>query len=82
MKKIQITKYKGSHGLHQDSFKLQIMTALIKSFCGCFRGGGGFFTPNPPPAPPEVRNDRFKKLAMAAAKGLVGDQDHRYAYGW
>jgi hypothetical protein len=26
--------HKGSHGLHQDSFKLQTMTALIKSFCG------------------------------------------------
>jgi hypothetical protein len=25
---------KGSHGLHQDTFKLQTMTALIKSFCG------------------------------------------------
>jgi len=24
---------KGSHGLHQDTFKLQTMTALIKSFC-------------------------------------------------
>jgi len=23
----------GSHGLHQDPFKLQTMTALIKSFC-------------------------------------------------
>jgi len=47
-KKLQITKYKlqtnyklqitnkkakGSHGLHQGSFKLQTMTALIKSFC-------------------------------------------------
>ncbi|MGD2093185.1 MAG: hypothetical protein PVH61_43895 [Candidatus Aminicenantes bacterium] len=27
-------KVKGSHGLHQGSFKLQTMTALIKSFCG------------------------------------------------
>jgi hypothetical protein len=26
-------KTKDSHGLHQDSFKLQTMTALIKSFC-------------------------------------------------
>jgi opacity protein-like surface antigen len=29
---------KGSHGLHQGSFKLQAMTALIKSFCGGSRG--------------------------------------------
>jgi hypothetical protein len=28
----------GSHGLHQGSFKLQTMTALIKSFCGGSRG--------------------------------------------
>jgi hypothetical protein len=27
-------KIKGSHGLHRDTFKLQTMTALIKSFCG------------------------------------------------
>jgi hypothetical protein len=25
---------KGNHGLHQDTFKLQTMIALIKSFCG------------------------------------------------
>jgi hypothetical protein len=31
-------KNKGSHGLHRGSFKLQIMTALIKSFCGGSRG--------------------------------------------
>jgi len=31
-------KTKGSHGLHQDTFKLQTMTALIKSFCGGSRG--------------------------------------------
>jgi hypothetical protein len=41
---MKITNYqpinnpKGSHGLHQDTFKLQTMTALIKSFCGCFTG--------------------------------------------
>jgi hypothetical protein len=37
----------GSHGLHQGSFKLQTMTALIKSFC---RGvqGGQFFQKAPP----------------------------------
>jgi hypothetical protein len=29
---------KGSHGLYQSSFKLQTMTALIKSFCGGSRG--------------------------------------------
>jgi hypothetical protein len=33
-----ITNPEGSHGLHQDSFKLQTMTALIKSFCGGSRG--------------------------------------------
>jgi len=31
------TTTKGSRGLHRGSFKLQTMTALIKSFCG---GGG------------------------------------------
>ena len=31
-------KNEGSHGLHQGSFKLQTMTALIKSFCGGSRG--------------------------------------------
>jgi hypothetical protein len=38
--KIQIKnkKSKGSHGLHQDSFRLQTMTALIKSFCRGSRG--------------------------------------------
>jgi hypothetical protein len=36
--KLQISNYKGSHGLPQDSFKLQTMTALIKSFCGGSRG--------------------------------------------
>ena len=30
----ELTRNKGSHGLHIDSFKLQTMTALIKSFCG------------------------------------------------
>ena len=25
---------KGSHGVHQDTFTLQTMTALMKSFCG------------------------------------------------
>jgi len=48
--KIQITniqRNKGSHGLHQDTFTLQAMTALIKSFC---RGvqGGQFFQKAPP----------------------------------
>jgi hypothetical protein len=38
---------KGSHGLHQDSFKLQSMTALIKSFCGGVQGGQ-FFQKAPP----------------------------------
>jgi hypothetical protein len=38
---------KGSHGLPKDSFRLQTMTALIKSFC---RGvqGGQFFQKAPP----------------------------------
>jgi hypothetical protein len=47
--KIQITnkKTKGSHGLHQGSFKLQTMTALIKSFCGGVQGGQ-FFQKAPP----------------------------------
>ncbi len=29
---------KGGHGLHKDSFKLQTMTALVKSFCRGSRG--------------------------------------------
>ncbi|MGD2089088.1 MAG: hypothetical protein PVH61_23115 [Candidatus Aminicenantes bacterium] len=42
-----VKKIKGSHGLHQGTFKLQTMTALIKSFC---RGvqGGQFFQKAPP----------------------------------
>jgi len=39
--KLQNTNYKknkGGHGLHQDSFTLQTMTALIKSFCRGSRG--------------------------------------------
>jgi hypothetical protein len=36
---------KGGHGLHKDSFKLQTMTGLIKSFCG--GPGGGFFKKSP-----------------------------------
>jgi hypothetical protein len=40
-------KTKGSHGLHQGSFKLQTMTALIKSFCGGVQGGQ-FFQKAPP----------------------------------
>jgi hypothetical protein len=36
--KLQNKNSKGSHGLHQGSFKLQTMTALIKSFCGGSRG--------------------------------------------
>jgi hypothetical protein len=38
---------KGSHGLHRGSFKLQTMTALIKSFCGGVQGGQ-FFQKAPP----------------------------------
>jgi hypothetical protein len=37
----------GSHGLHKDSFKLQTMTALIKSFCWGVQGGQ-FFQKAPP----------------------------------
>jgi hypothetical protein len=37
-----ITTTKGSHGLHQGSFKPQSMTALIKSFCGGVQGGRFF----------------------------------------
>ena len=46
-KETHITKTNGSHGLHQDSFKLQTMTALIKSFCGGVQGGQ-FFQKAPP----------------------------------
>jgi len=38
-KETSITTIKGSHGLHQDSFKLRTMTALIKSFCKGVQGG-------------------------------------------
>jgi hypothetical protein len=51
-----ITTTKGSHGLHQDSFKLQTMAALIKSFCRgvqMFHGDG--FLEKSPPWPPEAR---------------------------
>jgi hypothetical protein len=45
MAKITNKNFKGSHGLHQGTFKLQAMTALIKNFC---RGpGGGFFKKSP-----------------------------------
>ncbi|MGD2087973.1 MAG: hypothetical protein PVH61_17475 [Candidatus Aminicenantes bacterium] len=37
-KETSINTTKGSHGLHQDSFTLQTMTALIKSFCRGSRG--------------------------------------------
>jgi hypothetical protein len=51
------------------------MTALIKSFCG--GPGGSFFKKRPLVAEgKEVKNDKFKKLAMAAAKGLAGDKYH------
>ncbi|MGD2085303.1 MAG: hypothetical protein PVH61_03880 [Candidatus Aminicenantes bacterium] len=38
-KQITNKKTKGSYGLHQGTFKLQTMTALIKSFCGGVQGG-------------------------------------------
>jgi hypothetical protein len=59
--KLQNTNYKknkGSHGLHQGPFKLQTMTALIKSFCGCYTGPGGRFSRKEPPWPPEARNEK------------------------
>jgi hypothetical protein len=40
-------KTKGSHGLPQVSYRLQTMTALIKSFCGGVQGGQ-FFQKAPP----------------------------------
>jgi hypothetical protein len=36
----KLNKRKGSHGLHQDFFTLQTMTALIKSFCGGVKNEG------------------------------------------
>jgi hypothetical protein len=44
---------KGSHGLPKDSFRLQTMTALIKSFCRGVQGGQ--FFQKAPPWPPEAR---------------------------
>jgi hypothetical protein len=41
---------KGSYGLHKGSFRLQTMTALIKSFCGGVQGGR-VFQKAPPLAP-------------------------------
>jgi hypothetical protein len=40
-------KTKGSNGLHQGAFKLQTMTALIKSFCGGVQGGRFFQKESP-----------------------------------
>jgi len=56
--KLQNTNYKqktkGSHGLHQGSFKLQTMTAFYEKL---LRGvqGGGFLEKNPP-GKKKVRN--------------------------
>jgi hypothetical protein len=47
MSKITNRKTEGSHGLPKDSFRLQTMTALIKSFCGGVQGGE-FFQKAPP----------------------------------
>jgi len=57
-KETSMTTTKGSHGLHQDSFKLQTMTALIKSFC---RGvqGGQFFQKAPPLAAGGRKNGKI-----------------------
>jgi hypothetical protein len=46
-KEKNITTTKDSHGLHKDTFKLQTMTVLIKSFCGGVQGGR-FFQKAPP----------------------------------
>jgi hypothetical protein len=46
----KITNYKknkGGHSLHRDSFTLQTMTDLNKSFCGGVQGGQ-FFQKAPP----------------------------------
>jgi hypothetical protein len=40
-------KTKGSYGLHQGAFKLQTMTALMKSFCGGVQGGRFFQKESP-----------------------------------
>ena len=55
MSRITNKKTKGSHGLHQDSFKLQTMTALIKSFYGEVQilHGGSFYKKRPPWPPGE-----------------------------
>jgi len=47
--KSQITnkKTKGSHDLHQGPFKLQTMTALMKSFCRGVQGGRFFQKESP-----------------------------------
>jgi len=53
--------------LHQDSFKLQTMTALIKSFCGGVQGGS-FFKKRPPGryiyANGEQKRDYFAALLV------------------
>ena len=45
MPKITNKKTKGNHELHHGTFKLQTMTALIKSFCG--GPGGSFYKKRP-----------------------------------
>jgi len=51
-----ITTTKGDHGLHKDSFRLQIMTAFYQKF---LQGGPdvsrGQFFQKAPPWPPEAR---------------------------
>ena len=57
--KLQNTNYKknkGSYGLHQGTFKVQTMTALIKSFCGGSRGA--VFAKSAPLAAGGKRNER------------------------
>jgi hypothetical protein len=53
-----LNKPQGSHGLNKGSFKLQTMTALMKSFCGGSRCCTGRFSRKEPPWPLEARNER------------------------
>jgi hypothetical protein len=67
MPKITNKRAEGNHGLPQDSFRLQTMTALMKSFCGCFTGPGGPNRSSLPGAfleksPPGRRRQRANKL--------------------
>ena len=52
-----IMNFKGSHGLHRGTFKLQTMTALIKSFCRGVQGGQ--FLQKAPPLAAGGKNSLF-----------------------